>query len=681
MTRTTTRFPRSLIALALVAGAGFAQAAPGGGSNPLPEPRVFASSHGLLDLLMVARAGQAPNLQPLSPNAPLVYDICARPADNSETCPATDADLYGGTRLQLEPGDLLKVHLVNKLPPLADASHAFDPGQDYLPLNPTNIHTHGLLVAPRYPSKANPTYGDNVFVLTLNPDNGTPPPDSEYHADARFGSTDYQIRIPSTHPSGLYWFHPHVHGISSNQVSSGLSGLITIGKVSDYVCKGNARCANFMAKLPVRHLMLKDMQVLADGSINSETDPAFCYQQVHQKRPPQGSCDGIDTYVGGKHYYSINGQPFPTIDVDTSRGEIWRITNASANVIYNMGLFNATNKPGMVMQLLSVDGVSVLPRKDATKEEIALAGGTKFTPEPCPGVATDGTAGPESMGKAVCIRRLMMMPASRAEVWVSYRDSNGKLSAAPPEGASATLRTVGKETGEVGGQWTAMDLAQVNFVQKTAPVKDAPAALQVEPDAEVLKDPTRIAAALRNWNMSVGADPHCAPLAPGHARRIFLGTAGETLAFGMGYEELDENGNVVAGTTQEITPFNPDKPTLCIPLGAGNTPVHERWEVINIADEDHSLHIHQVRFSLLQKDQYFKSWVPVDGVMHDSIPLRHVSAGDCETVKAWHAGACKSYTQVIDVPFTIAGDFVYHCHVLEHEDGGMMARIRVRPNP
>jgi hypothetical protein len=27
----------------------------------------------------------------------------------------------------------------------------------------------------------------------------------------------------------------------------------------------------------------------------------------------------------------------------------------------------------------------------------------------------------------------------------------------------------------------------------------------------------------------------------------------------------------------------------------------------------------------------------------------------------------------------IVGSFVYHCHLLEHEDGGMMGRIRVEP--
>ena len=27
------------------------------------------------------------------------------------------------------------------------------------------------------------------------------------------------------------------------------------------------------------------------------------------------------------------------------------------------------------------------------------------------------------------------------------------------------------------------------------------------------------------------------------------------------------------------------------------------------------------------------------------------------------------------------GEFVYHCHILEHEDGGMMAKIQVVPAP
>jgi FtsP/CotA-like multicopper oxidase with cupredoxin domain len=68
------------------------------------------------------------------------------------------------------------------------------------------------------------------------------------------------------------------------------------------------------------------------------------------------------------------------------------------------------------------------------------------------------------------------------------------------------------------------------------------------------------------------------------------------------------------------------------------------------------------------------------GVLHDSIPLKHGS-GDCESIGAYHAGLCTSVIEEIEIPFAVAGDFVYHCHILEHEDGGMMARIRVRATP
>ena len=61
--------------------------------------------------------------------------------------------------------------------------------------------------------------------------------------------------------------------------------------------------------------------------------------------------------------------------------------------------------------------------------------------------------------------------------------------------------------------------------------------------------------------------------------------------------------------------------------------------------------------------------------------LRDATNGTCVTVQDWRNGVCKASPVVVDIPFSIAGDFVYHCHILEHEDGGMMARIRVRASP
>jgi FtsP/CotA-like multicopper oxidase with cupredoxin domain len=35
----------------------------------------------------------------------------------------------------------------------------------------------------------------------------------------------------------------------------------------------------------------------------------------------------------------------------------------------------------------------------------------------------------------------------------------------------------------------------------------------------------------------------------------------------------------------------------------------------------------------------------------------------------------------VEIPFSQLGSFVFHCHILDHEDGGMMAKIQVVAAP
>ena len=44
------------------------------------------------------------------------------------------------------------------------------------------------------------------------------------------------------------------------------------------------------------------------------------------------------------------------------------------------------------------------------------------------------------------------------------------------------------------------------------------------------------------------------------------------------------------------------------------------------------------------------------------------------TIDQWRNGQCTSAPVVIDIPFSQLGEFVFHCHILEHEDGGMQFR-------
>lgn len=691
------------------------------------EPPVFASANGLLDILMIARPQQIPSISFTPPGAAAavnptgwIYEVCQRANATGNQCPADSATVsnYGGIRLALQKGDLLKVRLINQLPKLdpVKVTHSVDPGGANLPLNLTNFHTHGLIVQARAPSVANPTFGDDIFVEIYNSENGAPTPQLHQHGSIVKDYVDYQIAIPLNHPSGSFWFHPHVHGIAGNQVTSGLAGIISIGQVGDYA-HGDAK-ARFPEQY-VRHLILKDMEVFAAGEIafsngeasvaNGEVysdgpDPVFCNQYpAGPGEIRQGSCPGVDNtssggnnYVGGQWYFTVSGQQYPTIRITEPDGEIWRLTNASASASYDLQLADDVSKAPILMQLVSVDGVSIHVPPSTPPGAVVEMSGARFKIAACPLNSTvDAVTAP------VCVSQFVMMPSARAELWVAYRDQSGRV-VAPPPGTSATLKTIGITTGVtgVGDPWPAVDLAKVLFTQTGLRFLKS-SALSIAGDALAANQPTGIFSAPVPDAQAAPLPAGCKALATGHRRRIFYGLVdpyNRDDLFGLGYEELDQNGAVVPGTQVPVSAFDPSKGFICLPLGRGQIPVHETWELVNLATENHNFHIHQTKFRLVQTSSAQQSPALAAksnpalgaGIMEDNVPLpiaipntpdvANNQNGYC-TIDQWRNGQCVSPPVVVDIPFSQLGEFVYHCHILEHEDGGMMAKIRVVPAP
>ena len=686
------------------------------------EPAVFASTNGVLDIMIIARPKPIPSIlfvpprsgSPIQPTG-WVFEICARQA-TGDSCPAgsgTVAD-YGGIRLALQKGDALKIRFVNKLPPIDPAKlrHVTDPGQANLFLNPTNLHTHGLLVPARAPTRKDPTFGDYVFVSVFNSANGLPLPQATHqHGPIVMGAVNYRIDIPANHPSGLFWFHPHVHGIALNQVTQGMAGIITIGSVGDYA-SGDAVATRF-PDTSVRHLILKDIEILAAGSISFDSGPAsvlngevlnqedasFCTQlPADASEVRHGNCPGANNtgnggndYSGGKWYFTVNGQPYPTIRMTESDGEVWRLTNASASISYDLQLANDADQTPMAMQLLAVDGVSVhLPQDTPMGAIVQLAGG-RFKAVACPAPAPAiGASLP------ICINQLVMMPSSRAEVWVTYRARDGSIKQ-PPPGATATFKTLGLTMGS-GDAWPAVDLAKVQFAQ-TGRRNLTRFALDVRGDALAAMQPTGIFRAPVANASAAPLPVGCKALPPGHRRRIFFGFSDVSVnnTFALGYEEVDEKGAVIPGTQLPMTRFDPANNIVCLPLGPGQTPVHETWELVQLSTENHNFHMHQARFRRVDEKAGASSILAVKadaskggGIVQDNFLLGVAVAnipdiadkqnGVC-TPAQWRNGQCTSAPVVLDIPFSQLGEFVYHCHILEHEDGGMMAKIQVVASP
>jgi FtsP/CotA-like multicopper oxidase with cupredoxin domain len=111
-----------------------------------------------------------------------------------------------------------------------------------------------------------------------------------------------------------------------------------------------------------------------------------------------------------------------------------------------------------------------------------------------------------------------------------------------------------------------------------------------------------------------------------------------------------------------------DKPAITV--HAGTT---EEWVIENWTNELHAFHIHQVHFRVLE----------VDGQRLEHPPLLDVVNVPYATATGYHSqeGPVRPGRVRIKLTFpeALAGDIPFHCHLVDHEDNGMMAVLRVLP--
>lgn len=269
------------LASSIVGGAGLAW---GGDSRFEPvtgaamvEPKALRSADGLLQVRLDAAQGSV------------------RVAGRAATALAYNGGLPGPT-LHLQPGDRLRVQLANRL----DA--------------PTNLHVHGLHVSPE-------SNGDNAFV-TVGPRE----------------TFDYDYKLPDDHPPGVYWYHPHLHGMVAEQVFGGLYGAIIVADTQE---------------LPVtreRVLVISDITFDGDGRI-----------------PPATSTARMMGREGD--LVLVNGQAGPVLNARPGERERWRLVNACVARYLRLRL------DGQQVQILGFDS-GRFPAPQVV-EEVVLAPGNR----------------------------------------------------------------------------------------------------------------------------------------------------------------------------------------------------------------------------------------------------------------------------------------------------------------
>lgn len=209
----------------------------------------------------------------------------------------------------------------------------------------------------------------------------------------------------------------------------------------------------------------------------------------------------------------------------------------------------------------------------------------------------------------------------------------------PPLGAGGLLVTRTVDTGPGGENDTNRALATITAS------KDAP-----EPRSRLTDSPEPLSPPKVPWLGSV---------APVRVRKLYFS------------EKLLEPNNPNSATEFYITvdgqkpeAFDPSSGIANIVAKQGTV---EDWIIENRSNELHAFHIHQLHFLLLD----YVGRPVNEPFLRDTVNVPYYNGRDL---------AYPSVRIRLDFrdPNTV-GTFVYHCHLLEHEDGGMMGMIRVDP--
>ena len=97
----------------------------------------------------------------------------------------------------------------------------------------------------------------------------------------------------------------------------------------------------------------------------------------------------------------------------------------------------------------------------------------------------------------------------------------------------------------------------------------------------------------------------------------------------------------------------------------------EIWSLVNITNNTHPIHLHLIRFQILDRQPFDKDLYDQKGIIVPTGPRKKPKENECgwkDTVKA----NPNEITRIIMKFAPYAGLFVWHCHLLEHEDYEMM---------
>lgn len=439
---------------------------------------------------------------------------------------------------------------------------------------------------------------------------------------------EYHITIPATQPVGTYFYHPHAHGAAGDQVGGGLGGAWIVDPATPEVPSADDHVISFQYRIP----FLPDTAPMVDDAVlfrsaarheaSIKAAPSVAFDPFN---PPAWPSD-LPLRSGDVSLHAplcgdraggmpaIDGIDAPaTLTVPANEPQLLRLLNATSDSIYRLHLRDSRG---------TVQPIDIVARD---------------------GVAVGGN-GAKPLAAYEVSRETMLVPAQRADMLLTLKP-----------GETMTLFTDRHCNGP-------FDEEQINrnlLVIKAGAPAPSPATIvskEITPSQSGAMDLIEYAKA-HAAQVRKRAFTYTEYLFPRATGKRIYGTYNITETDVPDFHEQPFRAQYAAGS-------NVPEPDVVVKAGTV-----EEWNLYNATLETHSFHIHQMDFVALDGADAPQTLDTV--VMPVGTVLPNPKNRDYPLIKP-------SLTRVLlDFRHVPRGTFVFHCHMLFHEDRGMMKVIKV----
>lgn len=555
--------------------------------------------------------------------------------------------------------------------------------------NVTNFHYHGFHISPQ-------PHQDWVL-LSLYPAGSTGvsmEPGGIYPSKDianAVGSYEYDLdRLPDIQAEGTHWYHPHKHGSTALQVLNGMAGTFVIeGPFDDWL--------NGQYETPLEDKVLVVQQIDSEENFyNKKTNGSSRTYSYVKKDNPDEPCTAsglanIDkqclckaTPIIVPPATTINGDQDPIIEMAPGEIQRWRFVGATMN---SSAQLNIGFDPNFRIRQIAQDGVQFAKENYENQPLLQRAWFIQDQPNQV-------------------LTNYQLAPGNRGDFLVK----------APLVSERTCYGQVQEVTGRVNQLLRPMLRAQAQELIARV-TKDAPEtqlAAQSAPLLRVCVDPSK---GMQNMKFPA-ADQW--PAMPTFLENLPDPGDTTTVAFSM---------TKPAGT-DPTSKFYIDGVEYCSNCANQTLSLDTtvQWQITNDTALNHPFHIHVNPFQLLEHGNIING-TPVPFQTYDppiwqdviALPIlgdgvnscSNVNAGPiwnnndakakceaaCPTGSSWDGNwittqpgkmsVCKccapkgsdGYAKIRQKPRQFTGEFVIHCHILGHEDRGMMQNVQtVCPN-